>query len=348
MPWNLDSDRPIYLQLMERIQHDIISGTYKPGDKLPSVRELAMEASVNPNTMQKALSELERIGLVHSRRTSGRFITEDETMIKQLKTETATEHIREFLKSMEYLGFTRPEILGLVQDTMKEECKGLSKKYNKSAYALHNLNLTLNHGQIIGLLGPNGSGKTTLIKLINDLLTPTEGTVLIDGELPGVHSKNIVSYLPDHSYLDSSMKIQDLVSYFADFYEDFSKIRATSMLKDLNIDQTARLKTLSKGNQEKVALILVMSRDAKLYILDEPIGGVDPAARDYILHTILSNYNEHATILISTHLISDIENILDRVLFIQNGELVLNATVDDIRSEQKKSVDALFREVFKC
>ena len=144
------------------------------------------------------------------------------------------------------------------------------------------------------------------------------------------------------------MKIQDLVSYFADFYEDFSKIRATSMLKDLNIDQTARLKTLSKGNQEKVALILVMSRDAKLYILDEPIGGVDPAARDYILHTILSNYNEHATILISTHLISDIENILDRVLFIQNGELVLNATVDDIRSEQKKSVDTLFREVFKC
>lgn len=228
------------------------------------------------------------------------------------------------------------------------ECKGLSKKYNKSAYALHNLNLTLNHGQIIGLLGPNGSGKTTLIKLINDLLTPTEGTVLIDGELPGVHSKNIVSYLPDHSYLDGSMKIQDLVSYFADFYEDFSEIRATSMLKDLNIDQTARLKTLSKGNQEKVALILVMSRDAKLYILDEPIGGVDPAARDYILHTILSNYNEHATILISTHLISDIENILDRVLFIQNGELVLNATVDDIRSEQKKSVDTLFREVFKC
>lgn len=217
------------------------------------------------------------------------------------------------------------------------ECKGLSKKYNKSAYALHNLNLTLNHGQIIGLLGPNGSGKTTLIKLINDLLTPTEGTVLINGELPGVHSKNIVSYLPDHSYLDGSMKIQDLVSYFADFYEDFSKIRATSMLKDLNIDQTARLKTLSKGNQEKVALILVMSRDAKLYILDEPIGGVDPAVRDYI-----------ATILISTHLISDIENILDRVLFIQNGELVLNATVDDIRSEQKKSVDALFREVFKC
>lgn len=162
------------------------------------------------------------------------------------------------------------------------ECKGLSKKYNKSAYALHNLNLTLNHGQIIGLLGPNGSGKTTLIKLINDHLnTDRRDLFLSTGELPGVLSKNIVSYLPDHSYLDGSMKIQDLVSYFADFYEDFSEIRATSMLKDLNIDQTARLKTLSKGNQEKVALILVMSRDAKLYILDEPIGGVDPAARDY-------------------------------------------------------------------
>ncbi len=228
------------------------------------------------------------------------------------------------------------------------ECQGLSKQYNNTSCALDNLNLTLERGQIVGLLGPNGSGKTTLIKLINDLLTPTCGNVLIDGSRPGVESKKIVSYLPEHTYLDDSMKISELVTYFADFYENFITERAYTMLSDLGIDKNARLKTLSKGTKEKVQLILVMSRDALLYILDEPIGGVDPAARDYILQTIINNYNENATILLSTHLIQDIENILDRVIFIRQGHLALNATVDEIRMEQGKSVDTLFREVFRC
>ncbi len=228
------------------------------------------------------------------------------------------------------------------------ECQSLSKKYNHTSYALHNLNLTLERGQIIGLLGPNGSGKTTFIKLINDVLVPTEGRIFIDGKAPGVETKKIISYLPERTYLDENMRIRDLISYFRDFYEDFQSERAYTMLADLGIDKQARLKTLSKGTKEKVQLILVMSRDAELYILDEPIGGVDPAARDYILHTILTNYNENATILLSTHLIHDIENILDHVLFIHNGELVLNAAVDDIRTEQGKSIDILFREVFKC
>lgn len=210
------------------------------------------------------------------------------------------------------------------------------------------MNLSLERGQIIGLLGPNGSGKTTFIKLINDLLTPTSGQILIDGKLPGVETKAMVSYLPERTHLDQTMKIKDLIKYFSDFYEDFRTERAFTMLKDLNIDQNARLKNLSKGTKEKVQLILVMSRDAKLYILDEPIGGVDPAARDYILHTILNNYNEEATILLSTHLIHDIESILDQVIFIRQGQLVLNASVDEIRMEQGKSVDSLFREVFKC
>lgn len=228
------------------------------------------------------------------------------------------------------------------------ECSGLSKQYTSGCYALNNLNLSLERGQIIGLLGPNGSGKTTFIKLINDLLTPTSGQILIDGKLPGVETKAMVSYLPERTHLDQTMKIKDLIKYFADFYEDFRAERAFTMLKDLNIDQNARLKNLSKGTKEKVQLILVMSRDAKLYILDEPIGGVDPAARDYILHTILNNYNEEATILLSTHLIHDIESILDQVIFIRQGQLVLNASVDEIRMEQGKSVDSLFREVFKC
>ena len=228
------------------------------------------------------------------------------------------------------------------------ECYGLTKSYNKMYTALNNLNLTLDRGQIIGLLGPNGSGKTTFIKLLNDVLVPTQGEIRINGMAPGVETKKIVSYLPERTYLDETMKVKETIQYFSDFYDNFSDERAYQMLDDLQIDTNARLKTLSKGTKEKVQLILVMSRDADLYVLDEPIGGVDPAARDYILSTILNNYNEKAAILISTHLIQDIENILDRVLFIKQGQLVLNTTVDEIRTEQGKSVDALFREVFRC
>ena len=228
------------------------------------------------------------------------------------------------------------------------ECHGLSKQYNRMSYALQNLNLALEPGQIVGLLGPNGSGKTTLIKLINDLLVPTEGQILIDGRAPGVETKKIVSYLPERSCLDESMRIKEILRYFADFYQDFSTEKADAMLRDLEIDPAARLRTLSKGSREKVQLVLVMSRDARLYVLDEPIGGVDPAARDYILRTILSNYREDATVLLSTHLIYEIENILDRVLFLRQGQIVLNAGVDEIRTQQGKSVDTLFREVFRC
>ena len=228
------------------------------------------------------------------------------------------------------------------------ECHGLSKQYNRMSYALQNLNLALEPGQIVGLLGPNGSGKTTLIKLINDLLVPTEGRILIDGKTPGVETKKIVSYLPERSCLDESMRIKEILRYFADFYQDFSTEKADAMLRDLEIDPAARLRTLSKGSREKVQLVLVMSRDARLYVLDEPIGGVDRAARDYILRTILSNYREDATVLLSTHLIYEIENILDRVLFLRQGQIVLNAGVDEIRTQQGKSVDTLFREVFRC
>ena len=228
------------------------------------------------------------------------------------------------------------------------ECHGLSKQYNRMSYALQNLNLALEPGQIVGLLGPNGSGKTTLIKLINDLLVPTEGRILIDGRAPGVETKKIVSYLPERSCLDESMRIKEILRYFADFYQDFSTEKADAMLRDLEIDPADRLRTLSKGSREKVQLVLVMSRDARLYVLDEPIGGVDPAARDYILRTILSNYREEATVLLSTHLIYEIENILDRVLFLRQGQIVLNAGVDEIRTQQGKSVDTLFREVFRC
>ncbi len=225
-------------------------------------------------------------------------------------------------------------------------CCGLSKRYG-STMALNNLNLSLESGKIVGLLGPNGSGKTTLIKLINGLLTPTAGTVTVDGFAPGPESKKLVAYLPDNSYLNSWMTIKQIVEFFTDFYADFRPELAYEMLARLGLSANMRLKTLSKGNKEKVCLILVMSRNARLYVLDEPIAGVDPAARDYVLSTIINNYNPEATVLISTHLIADIEQVLDEVVFIRNGQIVLQSTVDAIREEHGKSVDELFREVFK-
>ena len=225
-------------------------------------------------------------------------------------------------------------------------CNSLSKSYGK-VLALNNITLTLESGKIVGLLGPNGSVKTTLIKLINGLLIPTSGEITVNGNEIGVESKKQVAYLPDNSYLNSWMTVKQIVEYFCDFYEDFRPELAYEMLQRLNISPGHKLKTLSKGNKEKVCLILVMSRNAKLYVLDEPIAGVDPAARDYVIATLINNYNPEATVLISTHLISDIEQVLDDVIFIKNGEIVLHKAVDAIREEYSKSVDELFREVFK-
>lgn len=222
----------------------------------------------------------------------------------------------------------------------------LSKSYGKHQ-ALKDLTLTIEPGKIIGLLGPNGSGKTTLIKLINGLLQPTSGEILIAGQRPSAATKALVSYLPDATYLRDNMKVSDLLDFFQDFYPDFDHGRAITLLADLDIDPTSILKNLSKGNKEKVQLILVMSRQAKLYVLDEPIGGVDPAARDYILRTIINNYSPESSVIISTHLISDVEQIFDDVIFIKKGELVLQGNTDDLRFEHGKSIDALFRDTFK-
>ena len=227
------------------------------------------------------------------------------------------------------------------------ECRHLTKAF-PGKEALHDVSFSLEEGRIVGLLGPNGSGKSTLMKLANGLLSPTQGGIFIDGMAPGVETKKIVSYLPDNNYLNDWMSVRQLVNFFGDFYEDFQKEAAVEMIQRLGIPMHAKLKTLSKGTKEKVQLILVMSRKARLYLLDEPIGGVDPAARDYILHTIISNYSEDATVVISTHLISDVESILDQVLFISEGKILLDSPVDELREKNNMSVDAWFREVFKC
>ena len=227
------------------------------------------------------------------------------------------------------------------------ECKGLSKRYG-SLQALEDVNLTIEPGRVVGLLGPNGSGKTTLIKLANGLLTPDGGEILVRGKAPCAETKAAVSYLPDKVHLPEWMTVAQLMELYAEFYADFDRERCADMIGRLNLPEKQRLSQMSKGTKEKVQLILVMSRRAKLYLLDEPIGGVDPATRDYILDTIIRNYDPEAAVVISTHLISDVENVLDEVIFVNGGKVMLQSGVDEIREKHGKSVDALFREVFKC
>lgn len=226
-------------------------------------------------------------------------------------------------------------------------CQNLTKLYGATP-ALKGLNMTIPAGKIVGLLGTNGSGKTTLIKLAAGLLTPTSGEILISGKAPGIETKSLISYLPERTYLYEWMTVSQILDFFCDFYTDFDRNRAEQMLTALSVPVTSRLKTLSKGTKEKVQLILVMSRRARLYLLDEPIGGVDPATRDYILGTIIQNYSPESSILISTHLISDVEKILDEFYFIHEGTVIASGTTDDVRQNQGKSLDELFREVFRC
>ncbi len=229
------------------------------------------------------------------------------------------------------------------------ECKNLTKAYKKGWNVLNDLNLAVPEGRIVGLLGPNGCGKSTLIKLVSGLLQPNSGEILVDGKPVGEETKAIVSYLPERTYFNGWMRVDELVSYFAEFYEDFDSQKAYKLLGDLSIDPKAKLKTLSKGTKEKVQLVLVMSRRAKLYLLDEPIAGVDPAAREYILSTIVGNYNPDSTIIITTHLITDVEQVLDDFVFISyGGQILKSGSVEEARSENGCSLDELFREVFRC
>ena len=227
------------------------------------------------------------------------------------------------------------------------QCIDLNKNYGHKK-VLKNVNLTIPRGKIIGLLGKNGTGKSTLIKLINDLLTPTSGEILVNGKEIGIESKKIIAYLPERTYLDKSMTVKKVLEFFESFYDNFDTEKAKKLLEDLGLDINEKLSKMSKGMQEKVQLVLVMSRKADLYILDEPLGGVDPATRDYILDTILSNFNEGASVIISTHLISDIERILDEVIFIDNGEIILTSDSDELRQKENGSIDEIFRRMFKC
>ncbi len=227
------------------------------------------------------------------------------------------------------------------------EIKNLTKTYD-SKEVLNDINLSVSKGKIIGLLGKNGAGKTTLIKLINDLLTPDSGEILVMGNKIGVETKKIISYLPEKTYLNTQMKVSEVIAYFEDFYDNFDSAKAKRLLKDLDLDIDQKLSKMSKGMQEKVNLVLVMSRKASLYVLDEPLGGVDPATRDYILDTILSNFNNDASVIISTHLISDIERVLDEVIFIDKGKIILQSDADNLRNKEKASIDEIFRRMFKC
>ena len=329
MEMTFDNNIPIYIQVLEYMKIYLISGVFKCGERLPSVREFSTSFKVNPNTMQKALSELESMNLIYTERTNGKFVTQNTELIEKLK-DPLVHILLLLLNNMELL-----------------KIKNLNKTFDKKEI-LKDVNLTISSGKIVGLLGKNGAGKTTLIKLINDLLTPTSGEILINGEKVGVETKKRVSYLPERTYLNRQMKVSEVIEFFKDFYEDFDDEKAIKLLEDLDLDINEHLSKMSKGMQEKVQLVLVMSRKADLYILDEPLGGVDPATRDYILDTILSNFNENASVIISTHLISDIERVLDEVIFIDKGRVALQSDADKLRNKEKSSIDEIFRRMFKC
>lgn len=351
-----DASRPIYAQLVERLKARILAGTYPPGGHLDSVRDLAAAAGVNPNTMQRALAQLETEGLVRTERTAGRYVTEDTALIEQLRADTARTLASDFLErcaASATVPHRQPRFwsTGTQRRIAMSEllsCEALTKCYQKDKTALENVDLHIGFGRIVGLLGPNGSGKTTLIKLANGLLQPSAGSIRIAGMTPGPDTKAIVSYLPDADWLPDWMRVEQLVEMFREFYADFDPAKANEMLARLELEPKARLKTLSKGSKEKVQLILAMSRAAKLYLLDEPIGGVDPAARDYILSTILNNYSRDATVILSTHLIGDIEPILDEAVFLKDGRVFAHRNAEELRETEGMSVDAYFREVFKC
>lgn len=296
MEWNFEPGIPIYSQIIDELTMRIARGEYALGEKLPSVRELALEAGVNPNTVQKALSEMERSGLVYTERASGRFVSKEKKIMEKLRSNLAKKYIEEFLEKLTGIGMDKKEI--------KEADDGASS---------------------------TGYGKYQN-----------------RGNEPGVETKKISAYLPDRIVLPSYMTTEQLIGMNADFFDDFNESKAAEMAKSLNLDFGQTMQKMSKGTKEKLQLILTMSREAKLYLLDEPIGGVDPATRDYILRTIITNYSEDAAVIISTHLIQDVESIIDDVIFINQGETVLHKSAEEIREENNKSVDELFREVFKC
>lgn len=296
MEWNFEPGIPIYSQIIDELTMRIARGEYALGEKLPSVRELALEAGVNPNTVQKALSEMERSGLVYTERASGRFVSKEKKIMEKLRSNLAKKYIEEFLEKLTGIGMDKKEI--------KEADDGASS---------------------------TGYGKYQN-----------------RGNEPGAETKKISAYLPDRIVLPSYMTTEQLIGMNADFFDDFNESKAAEMAKSLNLDFGQTMQKMSKGTKEKLQLILTMSREAKLYLLDEPIGGVDPATRDYILRTIITNYSEDAAVIISTHLIQDVESIIDDVIFINQGETVLHKSAEEIREENNKSVDELFREVFKC
>ena len=361
MPWEFREDAPIYTQLIAQIQQRIVGGLLGPGARLPSVRDLAAEAGVNPNTMQRALTELEREGIVHSQRTPGGPVGPvgggPQPPARGGAAPAAGQRFfgGDVPAGLPAGGDPCPHYTGSRRERGRRgedpmsilETKGLVKRFGPTV-ALDGMTLAVEPGRIVGLLGPNGSGKTTLIKLANGLLVPDAGEIWVDGHQPGRESYSVVSYLPERNSLPLWMTVDQLQDFYADFFADFQRKRSEEMLDKLEIPPKQKLRQMSKGTREKVQLILTMSRQAKLYLLDEPIGGVDPAARDYILDTIIRNYDPEAAVILSTHLIADVERILDEVIFVSQGQVLFQSTVDAIREEKGKSVDALFREVYKC
>ena len=344
---DFDNSRPIYLQLLEEFRLKISTGQWPAGAKIDSVRNLARIYEVNPNTVQKALAELERDGLAESRRTAGRFVTDNEKLISKLENSSFYELADQFIEGAVGLNLEKDEAIGKLRSYWEEkmiESKNLTMVYNGKA-VLDNVNLSLENGQIIGLVGENGSGKTTLLRIFAGLERNYQGEVKISGNIPGGKTNDIVSYQPDHLALDENLKISMVSDIYDKFFEDFSSNKFYDLLEGFKISKDLKVKECSKGMKEKVQIALTLSRKAKVYLLDEPLSGIDPKSRKMVLSTIIENFDYDGVLLLSTHLIGEVEKALDRVLFIDHGMIIVDESVDDIRQKHHMGIEDYFTEV---
>lgn len=342
-----DSQRPIYLQLLEDFKIKISNGEWKAGEKIDSVRNLAKIYEVNPNTVQKALAELERDGFCESRRTAGRFVTEDTKLISKLENKTFEKIADDFIQGAKNLNLEKDEAIEQLREYWEWkmiDIKNLTMVYGDRA-VLDKLDLKLEEGQIIGLLGENGSGKTTLLRILAGLERNYKGDVKIKGENPGGLTNSLISYQPDHLAIDDNLKIVEIVDLYRKFYEDFQSNKFYDLLEKFDISKDLKMKECSKGMRDKVQIALTLSRKAKIYLLDEPISGVDPKSRKIVIDTIIDNFDYQGILLISTHLISAVENILDVAIFLDKGKIIINQSADEIREDKGMTIEEYFVEV---
>lgn len=345
-----ENDRPIYLQVIEDISRRLIQGELALGEKLPSVREMAVQYQINPNTASRVYKEMESRGLCYTKRGMGTFITEDSGMIKMLQSEMAEDCLDTFLQGMQAIGIGLDEMIQLLREVCKGgvmmlDCVNVVKRYG-GKFAVNGMSVAIEDAHIYGLLGPNGSGKSTWMKMAAGLIVPDEGQMTLDGVKIGAETKRHIAYMPTEGYFYSYMKIKDVGRYYQDFFDDFDEQQFEKLIADMDLEMNMKVRNLSSGMMAKLKIAVTLSRKAELYLLDEPLNGIDLLARDEVVNTILTNMSDNASVVISSHLVEELERIIDKAIFMKDGQIVLMGDVEEIRQERGESVTDLYRQIY--